>query len=108
MALLIKNLHKFFNRAHIRPWVHLAGEKYYKNNKLPCHIKRGSSGDGKTILKLVGKNSKVLRVYASMPVTEWSFMSSFGMTASKDSRRSSLYCIVHAYIEFEIKDKIEK
>jgi len=46
-ALLIKNLHKFFNRA--RPWVQFIWEKYYKNGKLPDHIKKGLSG-GKTSL----------------------------------------------------------
>lgn len=33
-ALLIKNLHKFFNREDI-PWVSLVWEKYYDNGRLP-------------------------------------------------------------------------
>jgi hypothetical protein len=33
-ALLLKNLHKFFNKADI-PWVKLIWEKYYSNDKLP-------------------------------------------------------------------------
>lgn len=33
-ALLIKNLHKFFNRLDI-PWVQLIWEKYYSNGRLP-------------------------------------------------------------------------
>jgi exonuclease III len=40
-ALLMKNLHKFFNRADT-PWVHLIWEKHYKNGKLPGHTKKGS------------------------------------------------------------------
>lgn len=33
-SLLLKHLHKFFNRASI-PWVHLVWSKYYLGNKLP-------------------------------------------------------------------------
>ena len=40
-ALLLKNLHKFFNRLDI-PWVHLIWEKHYQNDKLPSTIKKGS------------------------------------------------------------------
>lgn len=40
-ALLLKFLDKFFNRKNI-PWVQLVWEKYYKNGKLPDHIRRGS------------------------------------------------------------------
>ena len=40
-ALLLKQLHKFFNRADI-PWVHLVWEKHYNNGKLPGHTKKGS------------------------------------------------------------------
>jgi len=40
-ALLLKNLHKFFNRLDI-PWVHLIWEKHYQNDKLPSAIKKGS------------------------------------------------------------------
>jgi hypothetical protein len=38
-ALLMKNLHKFFNKLDI-PWVHLVWEKHYRNGKLPSHIKK--------------------------------------------------------------------
>jgi hypothetical protein len=41
MALLSKNLNKFFNKAD-PPWVGLVWEKHYKNGKLPNHIKKGS------------------------------------------------------------------
>lgn len=40
-ALLMKNLHKFFNREDL-PWGHLVWEKHYKNGKLPSHIRKGS------------------------------------------------------------------
>jgi len=40
-ALLIKNLHKFFNKMDI-PWVYLVWEKYYSNDRLPNHIRKGS------------------------------------------------------------------
>ena len=40
-ALLLKNLHKFFNKQDI-PWVQLVWEKHYQNGKLPSHIKKGS------------------------------------------------------------------
>lgn len=40
-ALLIKNLHKFFNKEDL-PWVGLIWEKYYKNGKLPNHTRKGS------------------------------------------------------------------
>lgn len=40
-ALLLKFLHKFFNRADI-PWVHLLWENYYSNGKLPGQFKKGS------------------------------------------------------------------
>ena len=40
-ALLLKNLHKFYNKLDI-PWVNLVWEKHYRNGKLPSHIKKGS------------------------------------------------------------------
>jgi hypothetical protein len=40
-ALLLKNLHKFFNKTEI-PWVQLVWEKYYPNGKLPNHTLKGS------------------------------------------------------------------
>ena len=40
-ALLLKNLHKFFNKADI-PLVHLVWEKHYSNGKLPSSIVKGS------------------------------------------------------------------
>jgi hypothetical protein len=41
-ALLLKNLHIFFNKVDTH-WVHLVWEKYYGNAKLPSHMKKGSS-----------------------------------------------------------------
>ena len=40
-ALLIKNLHKIFNKVDL-PWVNLIWEKHDRNGKLPSHIKKGS------------------------------------------------------------------
>jgi len=40
-ALLMKNLHKFFNKHDI-PWVKLIWEKHYSNGKLPSHTRKGS------------------------------------------------------------------
>lgn len=40
-ALLLKNLHKFFNKAEI-PWVKMIWEKYYSNGKLPGHARKSS------------------------------------------------------------------
>lgn len=40
-ALIMKNLHKFFNRQDL-PWVNLIWEKHYSNNKLPNHTRKGS------------------------------------------------------------------
>ena len=38
-ALLLQNLHKFFNKEDI-PWVQLVWEKHYQNDKLLSHIKK--------------------------------------------------------------------
>ncbi|KAL6596863.1 hypothetical protein ACP70R_046997 [Stipagrostis hirtigluma subsp. patula] len=40
-ALLLKNLHKFYNKADI-PWVHLIWNRYYVNGRLPDQRKIGS------------------------------------------------------------------
>jgi hypothetical protein len=40
-SLLTKNLHKFFNKEDLH-WVNLIWEKYYRNGKLPSHIREGS------------------------------------------------------------------
>lgn len=50
-ALLLKNLHKFFNKLDI-PWVHLVWEKHYRNGRLPNHVKKGSFW-WKDVLKLL-------------------------------------------------------
>lgn len=52
-ALLLKYLHKFFNRMDI-PWVQLVWEKHYRNGRLPNHIKRGSFR-WRDVLKLLDK-----------------------------------------------------
>ena len=50
-ALLLKHLHKFFNRADV-PWVHLIWEQYYNNGNVPG-IKRKGSFWWKDITKLL-------------------------------------------------------
>ena len=40
-TLLLKNLHKFFNKVDA-PWVNVVWEKHYQNGKLPSYIKKGS------------------------------------------------------------------
>jgi hypothetical protein len=40
-ALLLKNLHKFYNKANI-PWVNLIWESYYEDSKLPGQRLEGS------------------------------------------------------------------
>jgi hypothetical protein len=40
-ALLLKNLHKFYNKLDI-PWVHLIWEKLYSNGNLPGWRRKGS------------------------------------------------------------------
>lgn len=52
-ALLLKHLHKFFNRANV-PWVQLVWEKHNSNGKLPSHIKKCSFW-WRDILNLVDK-----------------------------------------------------
>lgn len=42
-ALLLKNLHKFFNKAQI-PWVQMICGKHYTNGRLPTTAKKGLSG----------------------------------------------------------------
>jgi hypothetical protein len=52
-ALLLKQLHKFFNKADI-PWVHLVWENHYYNVNLPSQARRGSFW-WTDILKLLDK-----------------------------------------------------
>jgi hypothetical protein len=59
-ALLIKHLHKFFNKDDV-PWVSLVWEKYYGNDRLPGEVKRGSFW-WRDILKLLGKYKGMARV----------------------------------------------
>jgi hypothetical protein len=41
-ALLLKNLHNFFNKANLS-CVHLVWSQYYSNGKLPTNTPKGSS-----------------------------------------------------------------
>jgi hypothetical protein len=52
-ALLLKYLHKFFNKAVIH-LVHLIWEKHYGNGRLPNHILKGSFW-WRDNLRLMGK-----------------------------------------------------
>ena len=58
-ALLMKNLHKFFNRLDIA-WVNLVWEKLYPNGKLPGNLMKGSfwwRGDLKILKEYKGLTS---------------------------------------------------
>lgn len=59
-GLLLKHLHKLFNRVDI-PWVHLIWEKYYSNGKLPGTSKVGSFW-WRGIVKLLSKFKGMARV----------------------------------------------
>lgn len=59
-ALLVKHLHKFFNREDI-PWVSLVWEKYYDSGKLPGNTKKGSFW-WRDIVKLLDKFKGMARV----------------------------------------------
>jgi len=59
-ALLIKHLHKFFNKEDI-PWVALIWEKYYGNGKLPGTSKKGSFW-WRDITKLLSKYKGMAQV----------------------------------------------
>jgi hypothetical protein len=44
-ALLLKNLHKFFNKVDLS-WVQLLWSQYYSNGKVPGNVRKwGSSGE---------------------------------------------------------------
>lgn len=59
-ALLIKHLHKFFNKEDI-PWVSLVWEKYYGSGKLPRSGRKGSFW-WRDIVKLLCKFKGMARV----------------------------------------------
>lgn len=59
-ALLIKHLHKFFNKEDI-PWVSLVWEKYYSSGKLPGNSKKGSFW-WRDIVKLLDKYKGMAKV----------------------------------------------
>jgi hypothetical protein len=59
-ALLLKNLHKFYNKANI-PWVQLIWEKYYANGKLPNHTSKGSFR-WRDILQLINKLKSLVTI----------------------------------------------
>jgi hypothetical protein len=59
-ALLMKNLHKFFNKAAV-PWVQLVWEKHYSNGKIPTHTLKGSFW-WRDNLRLLGKFKGIVSV----------------------------------------------
>lgn len=59
-ALLLKFLHKFFNREDI-PWVNLVWESHYKNGKLPISNNKGSFW-WKDIIKLLDSYKGLTKV----------------------------------------------
>jgi hypothetical protein len=61
-ALLLKNLHKFFNKVGI-PWVQLIWKKYYANGKLPNHTLKGSFW-WRDILRLLSKFKGIVTISA--------------------------------------------
>jgi hypothetical protein len=48
---MLKNLHKFYNKADL-PWVHLIWQNYYSNENAQRQQKKGSFG-WKSMLNLV-------------------------------------------------------
>jgi hypothetical protein len=50
-TLLLKNLHKFFNKEDL-PWVHLIWTLYYSNGKVAINASKGSSW-WRSILRLL-------------------------------------------------------
>jgi len=62
-ALLLKFLHKFYNREDI-PWVNLIWEIYYQNGKLPTDTGKGSFW-WKDCLKLLDKFKGMAKVTVS-------------------------------------------
>jgi len=63
-ALLLKNLHKFYNRLDI-PWVHLIWESYYTDGSLPTQSKRKGSFWWKDILKLIDSFKGLAMIHVS-------------------------------------------
>jgi len=59
-GLLLKHLHKFFNRCDI-PWVHLVWEWYYSNGRLPGTSRLGSFW-WRDIVKLLSSYKGMARV----------------------------------------------
>jgi hypothetical protein len=57
-ALLLKNMHKFFNRQDC-PWVNLIWANYYRDGKIP-NIQRKGSFWWKEILKLMDRFKGIL------------------------------------------------
>jgi hypothetical protein len=63
-ALLLKYLHKFFNRNDL-PWVNLIWDKHYRNDKLPNSAAPKGSFWWNDILKLLDKYKGMASVIIS-------------------------------------------
>jgi hypothetical protein len=61
-VLLMKNLHKFFNKQDL-PWVNLIWMQYYSNGRVPGHTMKGSFW-WKSILKLLNVYKGISQVEA--------------------------------------------
>jgi hypothetical protein len=59
-ALLLKNLHKFYNKVNI-PWVQLIWDKYHANGKLSNHTLKGSFW-WRDILRLLNKFKSMVNI----------------------------------------------
>lgn len=63
-ALLLKHLHKFFNRNDL-PWVKLIWDKHYRNDKLPNPVVPKGSFWWRDVLKLLDKYKGLASVLVS-------------------------------------------
>jgi len=63
-ALLLKHLHKFFNRCNL-PWVELVWDKHYKNGRLPSSTVPKGSFWWRDALKLLDKYKGMASVIIS-------------------------------------------
>jgi len=69
-ALLLKHLHKFYNKAHL-PWVHLICNTYYQH-KVPYVAPARGSFLWKDILKLSEQLRGMTQCLIGMGDTNWS------------------------------------
>ena len=123
-ALIIKNLHKFFNKYNL-PWVHLVWEKHYSNNKLPSHIVKGFFW-WRDILKLLPKFKEIAKPifnngstilfwydpWLDTPIVErypemFSFARNKHLSATKAVEASDLTTLVHLPLSEQAFSQLE-